>query len=741
MSGVSWSWLGKGTRAESDNRISYTSAVRHQGENEKRTFHVGDAVVVRNEDDETWFAHLIALYDDHGAQIPGSKASPTRMRCDLRWFYDPMELGIDERKHSLFFSDHIDLQMNSVYTIHGLAWLFQTLTEADEFREHPADRFLKQADEIRVVERYYDISRPSLSPTRKLRPGELKVLLANPSSRPCFARARRVSGRAATKSAPLDGRVPRENAASSSSRSRKRPRSSSPEKLEVKPAPKPLTKRNEAKPTEKIDDGQESLPKSSINRTSDSVEVSDCETPENHSSSASTPIRSLPRRHRRWSALAAAKAAESTSSESSYERHLRRSKLRFRRRVVAESDDDSDTLSDTLFGEDGTKWLAQNDDRDLGVPHGEQTMSNDDSADFLHTQENMHSKSSSAFSEQSNGTQKITEPIVTQNGMTSSGSSSEEVTQEEQPPLPKRRRVRHGNMDNEELPQKELEREVVMSEGEQGIEGMPTQSPEELALKSVLISKFEGPSQLGRSTREDKTISFANCKDLLCTANEPAHGNWYDADGEVTQERQNDKSDGPESPSLENAGRHAVTKDDMNAVFTPDLRVRKLSNTVYKQEPTPSPRRVTEAPVPQTDISFTDAPNAEKPLAKSETLIISNGNDTTSHSSDGDNELGNGTRTIHKAEVLVNNNNMDESSLDSLDDMHALLTRAPEQTQHVVLNNLEGFFDAAVEDVLEWCEGRNGLSGSSTENMPDDVAERITRRALVNINLLPSTSR
>lgn len=189
MPNVSWSWpSGTGKQSTDGTRTYYKSAVRQDEDtNETRAFHVGDSVITVDGGGHTMYAHLIDLFDNHPNAVPGTKSSPTRMRCTLRWFYDAADLTFKLPADNLAFSDHIETPgSNPVYVLSGIVWLFQTPAEAESFRNSPFQRYDKAMDEVRIVRRFINIVQQVPYAGRALRTNELIQLLVAPTDKKCF---------------------------------------------------------------------------------------------------------------------------------------------------------------------------------------------------------------------------------------------------------------------------------------------------------------------------------------------------------------------------------------------------------------------------------------------------------------------------------------------------------------------------------------------------------------------------
>ena len=105
--------------------------LRVEEETSSRKFHIGDTVMLVSLDDQRWYAHLVDLYEDL-TMTDEISLSPQRMRCSLRWFYsyddifDGLRDADRDIKHdrTLYFSDHCDTGLNSIYAIRALVWVF-----------------------------------------------------------------------------------------------------------------------------------------------------------------------------------------------------------------------------------------------------------------------------------------------------------------------------------------------------------------------------------------------------------------------------------------------------------------------------------------------------------------------------------------------------------------------------------------------------------------------------------------
>lgn len=196
MTDYQWSWIGDPVQVERKDPHKHYAAARRSGDDgSNRVFNVGDAVLTFDDDGTSMFAHIVDMYykmpDDNRSNATTEQnrsPNPMFMCVVLRWFYDVDDVpNLKVPEGHLLFSDHVEPDgTNLLHVISAKAWLFPTIRRAKTFVCKPPPEYDSSADEVRTVSRYLDASDPALKSTRALHPGELELLLANPSRSPFF---------------------------------------------------------------------------------------------------------------------------------------------------------------------------------------------------------------------------------------------------------------------------------------------------------------------------------------------------------------------------------------------------------------------------------------------------------------------------------------------------------------------------------------------------------------------------
>lgn len=212
---------GRGRKFYDQCRVTYTSDGR------SRVFSLGDPICVYG-GDEFWVAQLVEMFEVGDSDSPEDaelretikaerKRSPLhhKMRCTLRWFYTADDIALDSLRHNpvpnppledeLYFSDHIETAgVNAIEVVEGRAFLFSTEAEADAFVKRPGkEDYWPRIDLVRVVRCFVDTASGfSAQPIRELERGELRYLLANPTTEKMFEASR---GRSLRRGAVIKG--------------------------------------------------------------------------------------------------------------------------------------------------------------------------------------------------------------------------------------------------------------------------------------------------------------------------------------------------------------------------------------------------------------------------------------------------------------------------------------------------------------------------------------------------------
>lgn len=165
---------------------------------------------MRGDENETWVAHLLELFQVHeddevlvdalGANHSIDSSKKTLfMRCTLRWFYGISDMNPDSIASSslrktlpeeVYFTDDIERDgFNDVQVIEGIAWLFPSPERLNHFQKSPSHLYNPRYDLLQIVRAFVNNSHPN-KPIRKLKKQELDYLLKNPTKdKEMFAKA------------------------------------------------------------------------------------------------------------------------------------------------------------------------------------------------------------------------------------------------------------------------------------------------------------------------------------------------------------------------------------------------------------------------------------------------------------------------------------------------------------------------------------------------------------------------
>lgn len=168
-----------------------------------RIYKIGDTVVMKGENDDTWTAQIVELFesteDDEELrevlQIDLRKINNGHgyelMRVTLRWFYNPADMNMhtlrssscpNHIKNEIYFSDHVEKEgYNDITVIEGKAWLVPTKRQREEFLQSPNAEYKSGMDTVRIVRCFVNSLSPELA-VRELDTGELSHLIKNPTA-------------------------------------------------------------------------------------------------------------------------------------------------------------------------------------------------------------------------------------------------------------------------------------------------------------------------------------------------------------------------------------------------------------------------------------------------------------------------------------------------------------------------------------------------------------------------------
>lgn len=195
-----WNWISDGSPKRPKRYRTHYEAVEASRNGTRRVYKVGDTVFMGGEENETWVAQIVDLFqaspdDSVLATVlsPGGATGPRYdlMRCTLRWFYNYPDLNKDTYRESgvspwirdeVFFSDHVEKGgFNDVTVIKGRVWVFKSKEEMQRFLKEPEERYDAELDQTRVVRSFVDSNSTSLH-MRELAEGELDFLLKTPTT-------------------------------------------------------------------------------------------------------------------------------------------------------------------------------------------------------------------------------------------------------------------------------------------------------------------------------------------------------------------------------------------------------------------------------------------------------------------------------------------------------------------------------------------------------------------------------
>lgn len=198
-----WSWVDAGEERHLGRVFHKAVTATRPSDKVTRTYALGDTVVMKGEDEETWTAQIVELFqvkeDDEELrevlQIDLRKINSTHhyelMRVTLRWFYNPSDMNMHTLrssncpnyiKNEIYFSDHVERGgYNDITVIEGKAWLVRERRKRDEFLQTPPPGFLEGMDQVRLVRCFVHSQSPELA-VRELDSGELTYLLKHPTS-------------------------------------------------------------------------------------------------------------------------------------------------------------------------------------------------------------------------------------------------------------------------------------------------------------------------------------------------------------------------------------------------------------------------------------------------------------------------------------------------------------------------------------------------------------------------------
>jgi len=175
-------WKFKDLVAEIRDQAHYRSVEATHSDGFRVVYSIGDCIYLEGEDGSEWIAMIVDLFSD-----PTERNSK---RVLLRWFYSEYHLITNLKVDSgvkmpwlpgeLFFSDHIDYDLNSVECIAGKVFIHATQNQVAVARRCPTKRNGYHKDD----RHYFVRSFYRLEPSARIRPlatGELDFLLNNPS--------------------------------------------------------------------------------------------------------------------------------------------------------------------------------------------------------------------------------------------------------------------------------------------------------------------------------------------------------------------------------------------------------------------------------------------------------------------------------------------------------------------------------------------------------------------------------
>lgn len=196
-------WTDSGRRKHLGRVFHKKVRARRLSDDLVRTYKIGDTVVMKGENDDTWTAQIVELFevseDDEELrevlQLDLRKMNSARgyelMRVTLRWFYNPSDMNMhtirssscpNHIKHEIYFSDHVEKEgYNDITVIEGKAWLVSSKRQREEFLHNPAEGYERDMDQVRVVRCFVNSLSPELA-VRELDTGELEHLLRNPTA-------------------------------------------------------------------------------------------------------------------------------------------------------------------------------------------------------------------------------------------------------------------------------------------------------------------------------------------------------------------------------------------------------------------------------------------------------------------------------------------------------------------------------------------------------------------------------
>ncbi|CDF35032.1 unnamed protein product [Chondrus crispus] len=197
-----WSWTSHGQKKHLGRVFHRKIQARRLSDDLVRTYKIGDTVVMKGENDDTWTAQIVELFeateDDEELrevlQMDLRKINNVQgyelMRVTLRWFYNSSDMNKhtlrssscpNHIKHEIYFSDHVEKEgYNDITVIEGKAWLVSSKLEREEFLQNPPEGYERDMDQVRIVRCFVNSLSPDLA-VRELDTGELAHLLKNPT--------------------------------------------------------------------------------------------------------------------------------------------------------------------------------------------------------------------------------------------------------------------------------------------------------------------------------------------------------------------------------------------------------------------------------------------------------------------------------------------------------------------------------------------------------------------------------
>lgn len=198
-----WSWEDPGEERHLGRVFHKAVKAYRPYDGVKRIYRLGDTVVMKGENEDTWIAQIVELFqvkeDDEELrevlQIDLRKINSTHhyelIRVTLRWFYNPSDMNMhtlrssscpNHIKNEIYFSDHVEKEgYNDITVIEGRAWLARDKREREDILQNPPKGFLRGMDQVRIVRCFVNSQSPELA-VRELDTGELRYLLGHPTA-------------------------------------------------------------------------------------------------------------------------------------------------------------------------------------------------------------------------------------------------------------------------------------------------------------------------------------------------------------------------------------------------------------------------------------------------------------------------------------------------------------------------------------------------------------------------------